>query len=141
MRCSVLAILVLLSAAMVLVGCGGSTGADPAKLEGSWRLEAFGGVTDVTPADPAVVTDLVMKAGEASGSGGVNSYSTTYEADGDSLKFGEIASTMMAGEPAAMDQEAKFFKALADTRHYEFNEGKLILTSRGNDTLVVLVAK
>ena len=105
-------------------------------------LESFGGTTELQPADPAVTTELAMKAGKATGNGGVNTFSTTYEANDDGgLKFGQVASTMMAGEPAAMEQEAAFFKALAKTRNYEFNEGKLVFGDLGNNTLVVLTSK
>ncbi len=119
-----------------------SSGSDPAKLEGTWVLESFGGTTELEPADPAVPTELAMKAGKATGNGGLNTFSTTYEAKDDgSLKFGQVASTMMAGEPAAMEQEAAFFKALENTRTYEFNEGKLVFGDLGNNTLAVLRSK
>lgn len=129
----------LLAALGVVAGCASSGGADPAQLEGQWVLEAFGGGEALQPADPSVSTTLSMKAGESSGSGGVNSFSGSYEAKDDgSIKFGPQASTMMAGEPAAMEQEAQFYKALEDARNFEFNEGKLVFSDGGNNTLMVL---
>ena len=128
--------------AVALVGCASSGAADPAAVEGTWVLEAFGGTQDLTPADPTVTTEMTLKAGEASGNGGVNSFSGTYEAKDDgSMKFGPTAATMMAGSPAAMEQEAAFFKALEKTDNFEINEGKLVLSDLGNNTLAVMAPK
>ena len=72
----------------------------------------------------------------------MNSFSGTYDTPGDNaLEFGPLASTKMAGPEPAMKQESEFFAALAKTKHFEINEGKLVLSDLGNNTLVVLVAK
>ena len=83
---------------------------------------------------------MTMEAGKTTGNGGANSFSGDYNATDDgTITFGPQAATMMAGEPAAMDQEAKFFSALEKARSFEFNEGKLVLGDLGNNTLVVMV--
>lgn len=133
----------MLSLAIVLTGCGGGS-ADPAQLEGTWNLKALGGTSDLKDADPAIATSIAFKAKDssASGSGGVNSFSTTYVAAEDgSLSFGPIAGTMKAGEPAAMEQEQAFFDALASTANFEFNGSDLVLSDVGNNTLAVLVRR
>lgn len=128
--------------ALALAGCTLAAAPDPAKLEGSWQLESFGGVSDLEPADPAVTTDMTLLAGKASGNGGVNSYGGSYETPGDNaLTFGPMASTKMAGPDAAMAQEAKFFSALEKTEHFEFDGEKLVLSDAGNDTLAVMSPK
>ncbi len=133
---------IALLAVVALAGCTQSTGSDPAALEGTWTVESFGAPEGLTPADPAVTSQITLEGGKASGNGGVNSFSGTYETeDGTRLRFGPLAATEMAGPPAAMEQESAFFAALNDTRNYEINEGKLVLAGRGNDTLVILVAK
>ncbi|MDP2182245.1 MAG: META domain-containing protein [Actinomycetota bacterium] len=137
-RLPLLAALLLL-AAVVLGGC--STSADPTVVQGTWVLESFGGTAELVSADPAVTTELTLKAGEATGNGGVNSFSGTYEVKDNGIDFGAIAATAMAGPPAAMDQEAKFLKALDDTRHFEINEDKLVLSDLGNNTVVVMVPR
>jgi heat shock protein HslJ len=126
----------------MLGGCASSGAADPAALEKAWVLESLGGTTALTPADPAVTSTLTLKDGEASGSGGVNSFGGSYTAssDGD-ISFGALNSTLMAGPEPAMKQETAFFKALADAKHFEFNQGKLVLSGTGNDTLAVLAPK
>lgn len=128
--------------ALTLAGCTQAAAPDPAKLEGSWKLESFGGPTELVPADATVTTDMTLAAGNANGNGGVNTFSGTYETPGDNaLTFGPIASTKMAGPEAAMAQETKFFAALEKTEHFEFDGDKLVLSDAGNDTLVVLAPK
>jgi len=131
--------LAVLSAA--LIGCG-SGKADPAALEGSWVLESFGGTSTLVPADATVTSELTLKGGQVTGSGGVNSLSGTYVAKSDSsISFSQIVSTTMAGSPAANDQETKFLAALEKAKRFEFNAGKLVLGDIGNNTLLIFAKK
>ena len=57
------------------------------------------------------------------------------------ISFGPLASTAMAGEPAAMEQEGEFFAALEKAERWELNDGKLVLTDSGNNTLLLLAPK
>jgi heat shock protein HslJ len=130
----------LVGMVVVVGGCASTTGPDPADLEGTWVVESFGAAEGLTDADPAVTSVITLKADEATGSGGVNSFSGSYQASDDgSISFGPLAATKMAGEPAAMEQESAFFAALEAARSFEFNEGKLVFGDMGNNTLVVLV--
>ena len=87
-------------------------------------------------------SDLTLKAGKASGNGGVNSFSGTYQtSSGGKISFGPLASTLMAGPPAAMAQESKFFSALQNAKRFEINAGKFVLSDSENNTLMVLVRK
>ncbi|GAA4391944.1 hypothetical protein GCM10023153_10440 [Ornithinibacter aureus] len=131
------AMLALLTA---LSGCGGSSAnTDSSELDGSWTLESLGGVSDLTPADPAVTSTLVLEDGQVSGNGGVNTFRGSYEspADGE-LTFSPLASTRMAGPEAAMAQETAFLKALEQTKRFELDGDRLVLGNAGNDTLAVL---
>ena len=126
---------------VALAGCTqGTTNQDPAAASGTWVLESFGGTRELQPADPGVTTRLTLKDGTATGTGGVNTFTGTYQiaADG-TLSFGQIASTAMAGSGEAMAQESAFFAALASTKHFEITDGKLVFSDNGNSTLVVLV--
>jgi heat shock protein HslJ len=132
----------LLAVVLVVSGCGSPSGPSASQLDGAWRLEAFGGTTALVPADPAVTTEITFAAGKATGNGGVNTFSGTYDAkDGGSLTFGPIAATAMAGPEPANQQEAEFFAALDKTRHFEFNGKKLVLADTGNNTLMTLAPK
>ena len=138
LRCAI-ALAMMLALGVVLAGCASAT-VDPAQLETTWTLESFGGTTALVPADSAVKTTLTMDAGKTAGNGGVNSFSGDYKATDDGkISFGPQAATMMAGEAAAMEQEAAFFSALEKARTFEFNEGKLVLGDLGNNTLIVMV--
>ena len=139
---AVLLLVAMMALAIAPMGCSSEEAPDPADLEGSWVLESFGGTTDVVPADPDVVTEMTFEAGEVSGNGGVNSFGGSYETPGDNaLTFGPIAATRMAGPPEAMEQETKFFEALENTEHFEFNEDKLVLSDQGNNVTVIMVPK
>lgn len=132
----------LLGLAVVLGGCASSGESDPAALEGAWVVESFGAASGLTAADPDVTTEMTLEAGEATGSGGVNSFSATYEApEAGRLSFGPVVSTKIAGPSNAMAQEAAFFLSLERTARFEFNQDKLALADSGNNTLVILAPK
>jgi len=68
--------------------------------------------------DGAMVS-LRMEDGDAGGSGGCNSYFTSYELDGFELTFGSIGSTMMACLPPLMDLEQAYFANLQQVAAYQ----------------------
>lgn len=111
----------------------------PADLDGTWFPASFAGARDLTPADPAVDTELTLASGRATGSGGVNRFRTTFAATGQGgISFGPVASTRMAGPDSAMTQESEFFAALERARRFEITEGNLVLSDVDANTLVVL---
>lgn len=137
---SVTALMLVLG--LLVSACAGQPAADPAKLKGSWKLEAFGAAKGTEAANVAVNTEITFGKGEVTGNGGVNGYSAPYDAPGgNALTFGPVTATRMAGPEPAMTQESRFFEALAKTKHFEFNGEKLILTSNNNDTIAVLAPK
>jgi putative lipoprotein len=76
--------------------------------------------------------------GRVSGSGGCNRFTGGYQQDGPALRFGQMASTQMACVPAAMDQERRFFEALAAVIGWRIENGLLHLTGAGDATLIRL---
>ena len=80
---------------------------------------------------------LKLEAGkkQALGSGGVNRFSGRYEQTGDKLKFGPLASTMMAGPEKDMNSETAYHAALADVTNWRVTEGALELLK--NKTVVL----
>jgi len=130
---------VLVALVALLSGCGDTdTSADaPTQLEGSWQLETLGGAKT----DPAVVSQLNMNEGKASGNAGVNTFTGSYEAPQDGrVTFGPLATTMMAGPDAAMQQEQAFLKALAETKKFTTEDGALVLMDDSEGRLAVLKA-
>lgn len=135
-------VVAVLVVAVALGGCASTEPPDPAQLEETWVVESFGAPNGLEDADPTVTSEVTLAAGQAEGSGGVNSFSSTYEASDDgSIVFAPIAATAMAGPPEAMEQESAFFDALEAAKSFEFNDGKLVLSDLGNNTLVVLAPK
>lgn len=106
---------------------------------GHWLAEDIrgGGVVD------RVQTTLVLgEDGSVGGRGGCNAYTGSRELDGDRIKFGPLASTMMACPPAVMDQERKFFDALEAVTAWRAltDVGKLELLGSEGEVLVIFSA-
>ncbi len=59
------------------------------------------------------VTVLFGADGAVSGRGGCNSFTGSYEVDGEGLSFGPLASTMMACVDPVMEQEQRFHQMLS----------------------------
>jgi len=71
---------------------------------------------------------LRFESGRASGTDGCNRYATSYTAQGEQLKFdAAAAATMMACEPAIMEQTRAFTSSLGMTRSYRIEAGQLQL--------------
>ena len=86
---------------------------------------ASGGVASV--AAGTEVTAIFAEDGTVAGSGGCNTFNGTYTVDGAGIAFGPIASTKMACEQPAMDQETTFFAALAASSTYAISGDELEL--------------
>lgn len=105
----------------------------------SWALvslEEGGALTERLP--NTVVTLAFSEDGAVSGSAGCNRYSSSYTVDGSSIRFGPIMSTMMACEPAVMEQEAAFTQALEAASSFTLLDGQLILTTAEGTGSIVL---
>lgn len=92
--------------------------AAPATLEGRWRAEDIrgGGVIDEVQTTLEVSGD-----GMVSGSGGCNRLTGMASIDGDTISFGQMATTMMACPQAIMDQEQAFIAALTEARGWRID--------------------
>jgi heat shock protein HslJ len=102
-----------------------------------WRLDSFGGVGDKKPVvDGTSITIQFGSDSRASGSSGCNSYSGTYNTEGERLSFGQMISTMRACvEPKANQQEQKYMAALRAITRFTITESSLSLS---DDTEVLL---
>ena len=130
-------------AAMLLVSAcaaGGSSetgGGAVDELGGTaWLAEDIqgGGVLDRLRTTLSFLGD-----GRVSGTGGCNRYSGPVEVKGSSIHFGSLAATMMACSPAVMQQEERFFTALAAATQWKKTpERKLILSDAAGVPVLVL---
>ncbi len=105
---------------------GGADAASP--VGGLWIVEDIAGRGVV---DRLQTTLTLDGQGRAYGSGGCNRFTGGYTLDGAALRFGAMASTNMACVPAAMDQEARFHRALAEVAGWRMDGGILHLTNAG----------
>ena len=77
-----------------------------------------------------------FKDGQLSGSGGCNTYSTSYETEGTSLTLGMAVSTMMACDEEHNQREMEFFTALANVAQYEIRRNGLFLQDEAGNLLM-----
>lgn len=94
----------------------------------SWTLIGYADAANPTVVQPGVVTNIqFLPDGNLSGTGGCNSFNTTYQINGDQISFGPAASTLMACQ-VGMEQEAMFFAALETAQNYQLSDrGRLLI--------------
>lgn len=88
--------------------------------------------------EPNIVLD--SQGGRFHGSGGVNRLLGGYTVDGPSLAFSQVASTMMAGPPEAMQQEQQIVHALERVRGFHISGDQLTLVDQSSQPVVTAVA-
>ena len=94
-----------------------------------WQLIQLGGRT-VKPEKGKFSITLLAEGNRLTGVGACNRLMSTYKTDDKrTLKFGPIASTMMACP--GMEQERAFTEALEATTHYDMDGPMLLLLSDG----------
>jgi len=103
-------------------------------LEGTWLAREIGGEA-IGAGQPTL---HFTSDGRASGSGGCNSFTGPVSIDGDAMAFGPLASTRKACLPALLDQEQKFFIALAGVRSFQLDGEQLTLRDTAARPLVQL---
>jgi uncharacterized lipoprotein YbaY len=94
-----------------------------------WKLVELDG-TQVTPAPQKRREAHITLAGEGSrlsAFGGCNQLGGGYVLEGDSLRFTQMAGTMMACEPPVMELEDRFLKMLGATTGFRIEGRQLIL--------------
>jgi putative lipoprotein len=110
-----------------------ATVADPAQVSligTSWLAEDLGGRGVVDDAQTTITFDA---EDQVAGSGGCNRYFGPVTIKGRALRFGNLGATKRACEPALMDQEQRFFEALAETRSYQLEDLGRTLVFLGED--------
>ncbi|MDR0281599.1 MAG: META domain-containing protein [Paucimonas sp.] len=107
----------LLLSGAVLVALAGCA-SEPMKLqkERGYVLEWIG---ERPLMDYSHLTLTLAEDGRAYGNGGCNHWFAQYSLEGDKLSFGAIGSTRKLCAPAVMEQEKRFFKALATVQRWD----------------------
>jgi putative lipoprotein len=98
-----------------------------------------GSELDGKSADKNVTSTLIFGAdGAMNGNGGCNSFRGGVDIEGMTMKFGQLASTMMACDGAKSAQEALFHPALSQTASYSVQDGELTLVDAGGKIIARL---
>jgi heat shock protein HslJ len=112
---------------------------EEAKMEGDHPLEGTAWVlTESSLSSPdlgsmGVTADFFKE--QMSGQAPVNSYFAEYSTEGESIEFGPIGSTLMAGEPEQMAAEAAYFELLSTVTTFMITEEKLTLKAGDDEVL------
>ena len=115
--------------ALALAACGNNDTQNPGLLKGANFVSAQPGVDITLSFDP----EEMRVNGRV-----VNIYNGAYTADGNTIKFDGFASTMMMGEPDAMETEAEYFQFMPTVETYELSDGKLTLTAADGKEIVFI---
>lgn len=119
-------------ATLALVGGCAAQPPGAASAEGAWKLVQLG---DLHLHAGIEAPTLVVAGDEVSGFAGVNRYTGRLADEGEFL-FGPLASTRMAGPPAAMELETRYLSALQQATGWRVEEGQLRVVS-GDDLVAV----
>jgi len=106
-----------------------------------WKFLEVGG-KPVVVAQQMREPQLVLNGqdGRFAGSGGVNRLMGSYTVDGTGLTFSQVASTMMAGAPEAMQQEQAIVAALGAVREFSISGDQLTLADESGQQVLRAVA-
>ena len=126
---------VALCVTVLLTACAGTDGAsspsptaDAADLEGvTWVLDQASAEALSATAPPDARVDLTFEAAGAHGLAACNTYRGSYSLDGNSLTFGEMATTLMACASEVSDLEAAYLGKLGEVSSYALDGERLTL--------------
>lgn len=116
---------------------GGDAGAlvapvPDALADGEWRVVEIDGEATAHDARPTLRFEA---GGRISGNGSCNRYSGPFRVEGEQLRFGDLASTMMACDPPRIDQERRLFEVLREVERYRAEDDTLVLETADGRTL------
>jgi heat shock protein HslJ len=116
----------------------------PASLVGTqWSLTSYnnGKQALVSVLNGMSISANFSQDGNLSGSAGCNSYTATYEVDGDQMSIGPAAATRKyCGETGVMEQEAAYLQALGKVASYKIEGDALTLFDANGTTYLTYTA-
>jgi heat shock protein HslJ len=123
----------------LLAGCG----ADRSDIATAAPLQATPRELDTStlrvPGIDEAQPTLVLVDGLASGFSGCNTYRGPYTLDGSNLRFGTLATTLMACEPAGSAIDRAYLDRLANVAHYALTRSGLDLLDASGARLLAFV--
>jgi heat shock protein HslJ len=107
-----------------------------------WRLLRLGDQTVPSAGPSGRPAELLLEPDQPrfSGSGGCNRLLGSLQLEGESLRFGKVAGTMMACPDETMEFERRFVAALEKVRRWSIDKHSLLLQDSSGKTLMLLQA-
>lgn len=128
-------------AAAVAVFMAASCASQP-ELSGKWSVDSIGEMAvagqQINGLENVPFLEFNAQEGRVHGNAGVNVVNSTYALDGESLKFGDAATTMMAGTEEAMQVEQAFLGAFAKVATFNVAEDVLKLSDAEGNVVMTL---
>ena len=113
---------------LILTAC--SSISSNSALVGEWKLISYGPKdSPIAAAGDSKNSITLSKDGNLSGNVGCNSFSGTFSATNNQIKFGAIASTMMACPDPIMQQESTILKVFDGTTNFSLASGLLTISN------------
>lgn len=123
--------------ALLISACAATGTRSERNVIGSWQVRSVEGRD--AAAEPA--SDITFTAdGKVSGRAGCNRFTSSYTVFGDTLQMGQPGVTRMMCDPAVMERESRFLKAIGTVERFAFEGDTLLLFSKGVTEPVRLVA-
>ena len=98
----------------------------------TWKLVNFETDREVIPALAEAPATLEFSSdGRLSGRSGCNRYFASYSLTDDHLRIGPLGATRMLCSPAQMDQETRYFQALATAGRCVLSKDELLIDYTG----------
>ena len=104
----------------------------PPSLVGSWTLTSLNGNQVV----PGTQITANFNNGQLSGSGGCNTYNTTYSTNGNRISINPPVATQQLCEDPVMQQENAYFQALTSAASYQMSGPTLSFYNGGNQLIL-----
>ncbi len=104
----------------------------PPSLKGTeWLLTDLPGTTVIATSKASF---SVLENGRAAGNASCNRFTAAIEINGNTIKFGSVASTrMVCGDEALTAQETKFLEFLSAANRFEMSDPYLLVFANGHD--------
>ena len=102
----------------------------------NWTLTAM----NVNQVVAGTLTASFAASGNMSGSGGCNSYTTTYHVSGNNITIAPASGTGMMCTPDLVAEENAYFTALPQAATFEINSGRLIISDSSGQMLLQYVS-
>jgi len=116
------------------IGCGGES---VSLLLGDWKVEEIGGQQVIAASETSITFD---PDGRVHGNSSCNRFFGSFGLSGEGLTISDTGGTMMACDPALMEQEQRFLSTLETVRRFErAPDGRLHLI--GEDGRVAVSAR